>query len=58
MYIHMLAPVYVPGICLDKESSCSPPYVLRWGLSLNPDIISSARLAGQSSPGIQLSIFP
>lgn len=36
--------------------SCSPPYFLGQGLKLNLELTSSATLAGQSAPGISLSL--
>lgn len=53
-------------VCTDAQKpmagsislSCSPPYFLGQGLKLNLELTSSARLAGQSAPGISLSLPP
>lgn len=53
-----VCPLVNRGQRLTSAISCSPPCLWEQGLSLNPELIISARLSGHSSPRICLSLPP
>lgn len=52
----------LPGLCVEVSLSvflnCSPPHMLKQGLSLNPTFAYPAGLSGQKAPGILPCLSP